>query len=238
MERRLRNGLGPLVGASAAAILLFVSFGYAAEGDTLGVLVAVLNTNFWLATHVVCMTIGYGTCLVAGMLGHVYLIGRSLKKTSLKFNDLYRNMVGMSLVALFFSLFGTILGGIWADQSWGRFWGWDPKENGALLVVLWLLFLLHGRLGGQVRAVGFALGMICTNIIVALAWFGVNLLSVGLHSDGFTDNIALNLLIFCVAELSFGLYFYHRARIRIVENKLSELQRKTLAKPNSLAPTN
>lgn len=226
VERRTRTALGLLTGSMAAVILLFVSFGYAAEGDTLGVLVAVLNTNFWLATHVVCMTVGYGTCVMAAMLGHVYLVGKSFRIQKINLQALYKNMVGMTLVALFFSLFGTILGGIWADQSWGRFWGWDPKENGAMLVVLWLLFLLHGRLGGYLQATGYALGMVLTNIIVALAWFGVNLLSVGLHTYGFTENIALNLLGFGMFELCFGLYFYHRATVSAVEFKLTELQKE------------
>jgi len=64
-------------------------------------------------------------------------------------SEFYKNMQGVSFVALFFSALGTILGGIWADQSWGRFWGWDPKENGALLIILWLLWLLLLRSGSR-----------------------------------------------------------------------------------------
>ena len=119
------------------------------------------------------------------------------------------NIYGLTLMALFFTMFGTILGGIWADQSWGRFWGWDPKENGALLIVLWLLMMLHMRLSGIVKALGFAFGISLVNIIVAIAWFGVNLLSVGLHSYGFTDNVATNLFAFISIEIVFcsTLYF-------------------------------
>ena len=79
-------------------------------------------------------------------------------------------MVGMSVVALFFTTLGTILGGIWADQSWGRFWGWDPKENGAMLIVLWLLMMIHGRFSGHFKEVSFAAGMVLLNICVAVAW--------------------------------------------------------------------
>ena len=123
-------------------------------------------------------------------------------------------MFGITLVALFFTLFGTILGGIWADQSWGRFWGWDPKENGALLIVLWHVMMIHMRLSGMVKAPGFALGMVLNNIIVALAWFGVNLLSVGLHSYGFASGIAVNLGLFIVFEFLFGIgaYFWAKSK--------------------------
>ena len=136
------------------------------------------------------------------------------KPNTKRLAELYRSMFGVSLFALFFSLFGTILGGIWADQSWGRFWGWDPKENGAMLIVLWLLWLLHGLISKHIGQLGFAFGMVITNIIVALAWFGVNLLGVGLHSYGFTENILSNLMIFCGAELIFGFTFYFLLRKR------------------------
>ncbi|MCB1174578.1 MAG: cytochrome c biogenesis protein CcsA [Leptospiraceae bacterium] len=209
LEKIKSNATGIMLGSVMGAALQFVGLGYAADGDSMGMLVAVLNTNFWLATHVVTITIGYGTSFVGGFLGHVYLVRRFWqpeKKEEL--NDLYNTMIGVSLVALFFAMFGTILGGIWADQSWGRFWGWDPKENGALLICLWLLIALHGRLSGYFKAIGYALAMVFTNIIVALAWFGVNLLNIGLHSYGFTDSIALNLLLFCSAELMFMAVLY------------------------------
>lgn len=201
-ERIMKNGVGLITGAPTAAALHLMALGYAADGDTMGMLAAVLNTNFWLACHVVTISIGYGCCIVAGVLGHIYLVKAITgKKRQTDLATLYSNMIGASLVALFFTLFGTILGGIWADQSWGRFWGWDPKENGALLIVLWLLMLLHGRLGGTLRPLGYASLLVLTNAIVAIAWFGVNLLNVGLHSYGFTESVALNLGLFVGAEL-------------------------------------
>lgn len=201
-----KNGIGLIVGSVIGTVLHFIGLRYDADGDTLGMLTAVLNTNFWLATHVVTITIGYGCSLVVGIIGHIYLLTRIFNpKDKARLADLFKNLRGTALVALFFSLFGTILGGIWADQSWGRFWGWDPKENGALFIVLWLAWLIHGRISGQIKELGFAVGMTCTTIIVSLAWFGVNLLSVGLHSYGFTENAALNLLIFGLAELIFAI---------------------------------
>ena len=211
-----RNGTGIFCGSVLSAILLFIGLGYAADGDTLGMLVAVLNSNFWLGTHVVTITMGYGIAIVAGLVGHLYLIMAILKpenQESLK--EIYKNSIGLSLVALLFTTLGTILGGIWADQSWGRFWGWDPKENGALLIVLWLLMLLHGRISGELKALGFSVGLVLCNIVVALAWFGVNLLNVGLHNYGFTESIETNLKLFCGLELGFALLAYIGAKLRL-----------------------
>lgn len=203
MEWRRKTGEGIVIGSLLGIILHFIGIKYSVSGDSMGMLVAVLNTNFWLATHVVTITIGYGCCFIAGMEAHHYLIRKFMSSDKKKLDNILHNMIGMGLIALFFSLLGTILGGIWADQSWGRFWGWDPKENGAMLIVLWLIWLLHGRLAKMLSDISFASLMVCTNIIVALAWFGVNLLNVGLHSYGFTDNIAMNLMLFCMGEILF-----------------------------------
>ncbi len=216
MAWRRAGGLGLLIAGLGGAALLYISLGYAVEGDTLSMPVAVLNTNFWLATHVLCITIGYGASLVAGVTAHAWLFACAKRVDGKKKSDhqlLFKHLQGMALVALFFTALGTILGGIWADQSWGRFWGWDPKENGAMLIVLWLIWVLHARVSGHFGETGFAAGMALTNIIVAVAWFGVNLLSVGLHSYGFTNHVALSLGAFCVAELIavFTLYFMARS---------------------------
>ena len=215
LEYFRRDGLGIFVGTVSGSIFHYIGFGYSADGDTLSMLVAVLNSNFWLATHVTTITMGYGASLVAGFIGHLYLvqaIRQPKNKSNLK--SIFNNLFGITLIALFFTLFGTILGGIWADQSWGRFWGWDPKENGALLIVLWQLMMVHMRLSGLAKPAEFALGMALNNIIVALAWFGVNLLQVGLHSYGFDDGVARNLFIFIVLELiiGFGTYLWPRVK--------------------------
>jgi ABC-type transport system involved in cytochrome c biogenesis permease subunit len=191
-HRRGAMGEGTVLGAIAAAGLLLVSFVYAPAGDSLGILGAVLNSSFWLATHVLCITIGYAAAIIAGLLAHAYLFKPS--------PVIYRKLHVAGLFALLFTAVGTILGGIWADQSWGRFWGWDPKENGALLIVLWLVWAQHARHTGQLAERGYATWMAFLTIVVALSWFGTNLLGVGLHSYGFTDAAARGLAIFCLAE--------------------------------------
>ncbi|GIR57271.1 MAG: hypothetical protein CM15mP64_6830 [Candidatus Neomarinimicrobiota bacterium] len=217
LEYFRKDGLGIFVGSVSGSVLHYVGFSYAADGDTLGMLVAVLNSNFWLATHVTTITIGYGASLMAGCVGHLYLIQEIRGVNSASLKSIFNNMFGITLLALFFTLFGTILGGIWADQSWGRFWGWDPKENGALLIVLWQLMMIHMRLSGLAKPKEFALGMALNNIIVALAWFGVNLLQVGLHSYGFDDGVARNLFMFIGFEIIFclGTYYWPSLRIKL-----------------------
>jgi len=215
IEFKQKNNLGTFIGTTLGTILLFLSFGYEKDGDSMGMLAAVLDTNFWLATHVVTITIGYGCAFVASLLGHVYLFQKiiKMKKKNSDHIDIkmtLKNMHGATLFALFFTVLGTILGGIWADQSWGRFWGWDPKENGAMLICMWLLWIVHGRLTKYFGPVEYAVTTSLTGIIVVLAWFGVNLLNVGLHSYGFTESIAMNIAIFTISELviCIGVYAY------------------------------
>src|SRR5437667_4396268 len=100
---------------------------------------------------------------------------------------LTKMVYGIICFATLFSFVGTVLGGIWADQSWGRFWGWDPKENGAVLIVIMNALILHARWGGMVKEPGMAMLAICGNIITMWSWFGTNQLGIGLHAYGFNN---------------------------------------------------
>jgi cytochrome c biogenesis factor len=93
------------------------------------------------------------------------------------------------------------LGGLWADRAWGRFWGWDPKENGALMVVLWNALVLHALRAGLVRERGLANLAIFGNVVTSFSWFGVNMLGVGLHSYGFMEGGFKWLLLFVASQL-------------------------------------
>lgn len=78
---------------------------------------------------------------------------------------------------------GTILGGVWADRSWGRFWGWDPKEVWALIAILVFMVIMHGRYARWINNFGLAAGSVFGMIAVVWAWYGVNfLMGPGLHS--------------------------------------------------------
>lgn len=206
------------IGALSAGLLLFISYGLVDE-NKMTTLTAVLNTNFWLTTHVLCITIGYGFCLMAGVMAHIYLFQSSKNKNDKKaLQSYFKTLLTLSIFSLLFTAVGTILGGIWADQSWGRFWGWDPKENGALLIVLWLVWLIHSRISGHFNNFHFVIGMAFINIIVVLSWFGVNLLNIGLHSYGFIEGIAISIASFCFFEVILISWLGIKAKGMINEN--------------------
>ena len=192
-RQRIALSVGALVGAGG----MFLSTRYelkeaVSSGDTMPSLVAVLDTNFWLSTHVTTVTMGYAAGLLAAVLANVWLIGRMLgigKDNRAAYASITRMVYGVTCFGLLFAVVGTILGGVWANYSWGRFWGWDPKENGALMIVLWQLIILHARLGGYVKQFGIHVLALVGGSIVVFSWWGVNLLNVGLHTYGFTTGV-------------------------------------------------
>ena len=249
LEKFHKNGIGIVTADGVGFITLIIAHHLALEGDTMEMMRAVLDNNFWLSTHVVAVTTGYASTFVAGFLGMVYVIlglftpslTRKMSKTEasvygtaaallVKTKDvdsiiptgletskqvseaaqkgemgksLARMIYGIVCFATLFSFVGTVLGGIWADQSWGRFWGWDPKENGALIIVLWNALILHLRWGGMIRERGLAICAIGGNIVTSWSWFGVNMLGIGLHSYGFTQAAFTYLMLFVASQ--FGL---------------------------------
>jgi len=204
LERIFRDGIGAACAGAIGFITLVIAHHLAGSGDTLEMLQAVLDTNIWLATHVVAITTGYSAMFLAGMLAMIYVIRgvftRSLKKETA--DSLSRMTYGVVCFATLFSFVGTVLGGIWADQSWGRFWGWDPKENGAVLIVLWCAIILHARWGGFIRQRGLMIMAIFGNVVTSFSWFGVNMLGVGLHSYGFMQKAFPWLVGFIISQLA------------------------------------
>jgi ABC-type transport system involved in cytochrome c biogenesis permease subunit len=303
IERIYPIGVGNVLGGVLGLSTMIVAHNIASE-DTLEMLVAVLDTNFWLATHVTTVTLGYTATFVAGFLGAFYVLqmlaavvrdsflkaGEPTVGDLLAFGTASMGVVGIPLSflwfmrgalarfellpsvllwALFFavagagviyaltlmllrvgspgidahgqpvagrvpgiaapvaalaltperakifgqlvygvvcfatllSFVGTVLGGIWADQSWGRFWGWDPKENGAVLIVLWNSLILHARWAGLVKDRGVAVLAVFGNCITAWSWFGTNQLSIGLHNYGFDSRLADGCFNFWVSQL-------------------------------------
>lgn len=200
---RKADGMGNLVGSIAGFVTLLIAHFLAGDGDTMAMMRAVLDTRFWLATHVITVTLGYMATFVAGTIGIFYIFaGLFSRRLDAETNEnMYRMMYGVTCFALLLSFVGTVLGGLWADDSWGRFWGWDPKENGALLIVIWNAIMLHARYGKMVTNRGFAVLAVGGNIVTAWSWFGVNQLSVGLHSYGFTSSATFWLLVFVCSQL-------------------------------------
>ncbi|MEI2726015.1 MAG: cytochrome c biogenesis protein CcsA [Verrucomicrobiota bacterium] len=207
LERVYKVGLGSAVAALAGFVTLLIAHNLALGGDTMEMMRAVLDTNFWLATHVVVVTLGYASTFVAGTLAMAYVIlglftpllaaqvGKAGSATKLG-QALGKMVYAIVCFAALFSFTGTVLGGIWADQSWGRFWGWDPKENGALLIVIWNVLILHARWGKLVADRGLMNLALFGNIVTAWSWFGVNMLGIGLHAYGFMDAAFKWLMLF------------------------------------------
>jgi ABC-type transport system involved in cytochrome c biogenesis permease subunit len=205
LEKIFRDGIGTVVATSTGFITLLVAHYLSLDGDTMEMLRAVLDTNAWLATHVVVINLGYSATYIAGFLALIYIVRglftKSLGKETAK--SLSRMVYGIICFATLFSFIGTVLGGIWADQSWGRFWGWDPKENGALLIVLWNAIILHSRWGGLIRDRGLMIMAVFGNIVTSWSYFGVNTLGIGLHSYGFMDGSFKWLMLFNLSQLVF-----------------------------------
>lgn len=199
VEMMTKIGIGIAMACNGAFGALMWAWTMAVvDGDTFTVLVAVLDTQFWLSTHVVCITIGYSLMFVAGFIAMATIVASMVtpvmnKPKRKRFSDI---IYGVSCAALFFSFFGTVLGGLWGDDSWGRFWGWDPKENGALMIVLWGALLLHARWGGLVRDRGIAILAVLGNVIVLWSWKGVNSMGVGLHAySGTSEDTTLSIMV-------------------------------------------
>jgi ABC-type transport system involved in cytochrome c biogenesis permease subunit len=203
LERVYRNGIGIVVGSFLGFATMIVAHHLGMGKDTLEKLEAVLDTNFWLATHVTTVTLGYMATFVAGFLGVLYVLRgvftRSLDSSANR--TLSQMIYGILCFAMLLSFVGTVLGGIWADQSWGRFWGWDPKENGAVLIVIWNALVLHARWAGLVKQRGVAVLAIGGNIMTAWSWFGTNQLGIGLHAYGFDSSLAAGCRYFWLAML-------------------------------------
>ena len=198
LEAIFRLGVCNVVASVGGALALMIASALGKGADTYTVMQAVLDTQFWLATHVVIVALGYAATFKAGLLGIIYIV-MGVFTPALASSDVRKMMgrliYGVICFAALFSFVGTVLGGLWADDSWGRFWGWDPKENGALIIVLWNALILHALWGNQVRERGLAVLAVAGNIVTGWSWFGVNELGVGLHSYGFTEGVLLALAL-------------------------------------------
>lgn len=176
---------GTLVGAFC---LVIADFAPAVLDPTLQPLEPVLRSNYWLTIHVMTITISYAAFFLAFGLGDVGLFYylRGEKENQLQIRGVVTGIYRAMQIGVAFLAPGIILGGIWADYSWGRFWGWDPKETWALIALLGYLAVLHARYAGMIKNFGMIVTAIITFSLVIMAWYGVNfVLGAGLHSYGF-----------------------------------------------------
>jgi cytochrome c-type biogenesis protein CcsB len=231
LEWAFPHGIGVIVAAVVDFCALMIAHHLARDGDTMIMLQAVLDTNFWLATHVVAVTLGYAGTFMAGFLAIMYVVlgsfttrlkdpvdqrlvsadGERVQGSGPPLGKVLTTMIyAIVCFATLFSFVGTVLGGIWADQSWGRFWGWDVKENGALMIVLWNAIVLHARWGGIAKERGIACLAIGGNIVTSWSWFGVNMLGIGLHTYGAMDAAKVALVLFALTQVALIAIAYFR----------------------------
>jgi cytochrome c-type biogenesis protein CcsB len=177
-------------------------------------LVPVLRDNFWLTIHVLTITLSYAAFALAMGFGHILLFRYARDPVSARADQsmhfwLYRVLqLGVILLAA-----GTILGGVWANYSWGRFWGWDPKETWALIALLCYILTLHGRLAGWWTQFGLVVASVVCFLAVLMAWYGVNfVLGKGLHSYGFGIGGENYVAGFVIADLLFVAFATWRYR--------------------------
>ncbi len=212
-----RSALLPAISAGVATIGLIIGESFPVLLDpSISPLVPVLRSNYWLTIHVLTITLGYGAFLFNWGIAHALLYSFAFHQkkelTDHLTEYLYRSLqVGVILLAS-----GTILGGVWAAESWGRFWGWDPKETWALIAVLAYLAVLHSRTAGWLDAFGVAFWSAISFLTVLMAWYGVNfVLGAGLHSYGFGGGGLPYVLIFVLADVSLILWLGSRCKLKL-----------------------
>jgi cytochrome c-type biogenesis protein CcsB len=191
--------------------------------DSFQPLEPVLRDNFWLIVHVMTITLSYAAFFVAFMIGDVVLFWAlrdepsNREKIASAAQGIYRCLqVGVVLLTA-----GTILGGVWADYSWGRFWGWDPKETWAFIALMGYLVVLHGRLIGWLRDYGVAAAAVISFSLVIMAWYGVNfVLGAGLHTYGFGAGGVEYVAAFVAAHLLYVVFVttVRQGRINAAKN--------------------
>ncbi|ERN40601.1 ABC-type transport system involved in cytochrome c biogenesis, permease component [Rubidibacter lacunae KORDI 51-2] len=177
-----------LAAAPLAIVCLVLADSLPAVLDpTISPLVPVLRDNFWLSIHVPTIALSYASFALALGVGHVAIANYVFApQATLRLKTLTQLNYRVLQVGVLLLTAGIILGGIWAHFSWGRFWGWDPKETWALIALLCYVAPLHGRLVGWIDDFGLNVTSIVSFNAVLMAWYGVNfVLGSGLHSYGF-----------------------------------------------------
>ncbi|NUQ53228.1 MAG: cytochrome c biogenesis protein CcsA [Phycisphaerales bacterium] len=207
-----------LFGGVAAAFISVLFAGLVPLTDRTNSLPAVLRSNFWLIIHVLTIVASYGVLAVSAVLGHAYLIkdvilnkrdeASRLRSAALVVQTYRTIQVGLILLTA-----GTILGGVWAAESWGRFWGWDPKETWALISILVYFAVLHARYVRWIEDFGLAASAVLGMVVIVWTFYGVNyVMATGLHSYGFGSGGEVWVGLWAALELLFLAVCWVRSR--------------------------
>lgn len=176
-----------LSAANMACLTLLILLKLAGVNNSLDTIQAVLNSNFWLTIHVLMVVGSYGLFCLSGILGHFYLVSQGFYPHQINFRTSIGKLISQSMyLGLLLLIAGTILGGVWAAESWGRFWDWDPKESWAFISICVYLTCVHAYMFKHIGETGLAIGSIVGLQAISFTWYGVNyILGTGLHSYGF-----------------------------------------------------
>lgn len=189
----------PIIGSALLSVILLAITEFSHLNRELENVQAVLNSNFWLVIHVLMIVGSYGILILAGVLAHFYLLSH---KKSLEQSIVQCLYLGTALL-----IPGTILGGVWAAQSWGRFWDWDPKESWAFISICTYLILIHLYRFHRISIWGLSIGAIMGLGIISFTWYGVNyILGTGMHTYGFGQGSHTYYFVFLLAESFFLIY--------------------------------
>ncbi len=218
-----RSIIVPLGATMVATLgLLLCDISSSVLDSSLELLQPVLRDNYWLMIHVLIIVSSYAAFFLAFFIGDICLFYfiRGEKEYQKQIRDgvnaIYRSIqVGVILLAA-----GIILGGIWADYSWGRFWSWDPKENWALIALLGYIVVLHGRIAGWLRQFGMSVAAVVAFSLVIMSWYGVNfVLGAGLHTYGFGAGGVQYVSAFVAAHLLYVAYVITLRQSRLKQSK-------------------
>lgn len=204
----IKKNLVPLTVSAFMSGLIMLYANLLPIDPSLEVLVPVLRSNYWLTIHVMTIVSSYGIFGLALALGHRQLFlsirGRLTKKAEEESANLIHRVIQLGVL---FIGTGTVLGGVWANESWGRFWGWDPKETWALITFLGYLVPVHLRYAKKLSNFGMALFAIVNFLLVLMTWYGVNfVLGRGLHSYGAGTGGMVWIIYYLIFEAGFVAY--------------------------------
>jgi ABC-type transport system involved in cytochrome c biogenesis permease subunit len=200
VELRRRDGPAGFAAALAGFVTVYIASRMAVAAP--GAINPVIDVRHWLILHVVIISCGYGAVLLAVLLANVRLIGGLFGMDEQRLRSVSALAHRTISAGLFLTTLGTLMGGLWAMKAWGRFWGWDPKENAALMLILWCALALHARRVALVREAGFARLAAAAGLVLAWSWAGTNMLGSGLHSYGFAAGGFVLLGAYVLAQLT------------------------------------
>lgn len=201
-----------LLSASLANALMLILLEVTQINNRLDNVQAVLDSQYWLIVHVLMVVGSYGMFLLAGVMGHFYLAKRIVEgKESENTRSLGKQIVQAMYLGTALLIPGTILGGVWAAESWGRFWDWDPKESWAFISSCIYLIWIHAYRFGHIRYDGMAAGAISGLMAISFTWYGVNyILGTGLHSYGFGSGGEIYYYAYLAAESLFLIFCFRK----------------------------